>query len=173
MVNVLDATINEATVNFIVICFTGPIFGAVCGGIITSQAGGYTSRRGQLLQCFIAFLAVFFSLPIPFCNNIHLMIFFLWFLLFFGGFIQPQMVGVMLNSVEENKRMSANSIAQIAFNLLGFLPAPSFYGFVAQLREDKKSKLPMGCLIYSGIIAIIIFFFAMRIKFKRDKKMLE
>lgn len=37
----------------------------------------------------------------------------------------------MLNSVEESKRISANSLAQLAFNLIGYLPAPTFYGFIA------------------------------------------
>lgn len=79
---------------------------------------------------------------------------FLWFLLFFGGFIQPQILGIMLNSVQENKKISANSLAQIAFNLIGYLPAPTFYGFVAQIVKDKTSKIPMACLIYTDIIAV-------------------
>jgi hypothetical protein len=56
---------------------------------------------------------------------------FMWLLLFWGGFMTPQVVGIMLNSVEENKRISANSLAQLAFNLFGYLPAPTFYGFIA------------------------------------------
>jgi len=32
-------------------------------------------------------LAVVFGLPIPFCSDLHKMAFFMWFLLFFGGFI--------------------------------------------------------------------------------------
>ena len=68
----------------------------------------------------------------------------------------------MLNSVEESKRISANSLAQLAFNLIGYLPAPVFYGFVAQMSGDEKSRIPMGALIYSTIFTVIILIFSMK-----------
>lgn len=55
----------------------------------------------------------------------------------------------MINSVEDGKKTSANSFAQVAFNLFGFLPAPTFYGLISTLIDDEDSKVPMGCLVYS------------------------
>jgi len=55
----------------------------------------------------------------------------LWLVLFFGGFLLPPVTGIMLNSVEDYKRTSANSLANLAYNLFGYLPAPTFYGLIS------------------------------------------
>lgn len=101
MQDVLGASAELAAIYFVVLCFTGPIVGAIFGGLLTAWVGGYNSAKGQVLQCIGALLAVILGAPIPFCNNVHIMAIFLWFLLFFGGFVQPQMIGIMLNSVKE------------------------------------------------------------------------
>jgi hypothetical protein len=95
---------------------------------------------------------------------------FLWLLLFFGGAITPQIIGIMLNSVAENKKISANSLAQLAFNLIGYLPAPTFYGFVAQLCSDENSKIPMGCLLSTTVITIAFLIFAIHKKLENEEK---
>lgn len=87
MTMVLGASADQAAFYFVFLSFTGPILGVVIGGVLTSSLGGYNSTKGQLLQCFAGVLAVVFGLPIPFCYDLHWMAFFMWFLLFFGGFI--------------------------------------------------------------------------------------
>lgn len=77
-------------------------------------------------------MAVVSAVPIPFVD-FKVFAFLIWFLLFFGGFLLPQVTGIMLNSVEESKRTSANSIANLFYNLFGYLPAPSFYGMVSSI----------------------------------------
>ena len=74
----------------------------------------------------------------------------------------------MLNSVEGNKKISANSLAQIAFNLIGFLPAPTFYGFIAQLCKNKTSKIPISCLLMTGVIAISILLISLHKKLYKE-----
>lgn len=76
----------------------------------------------------------------------------------------------MLNSVEENKRISANSLAQLSFNLLGYLPAPTFYGFVAQIAGDETSRVPMGCLVYSSVFTITALIFSIQLKLENEGK---
>lgn len=160
MTNVLGASPEMAAFYYVVLCFTGPIVGVVAGGVITQYIGGYNSTKGQLLQCLAGVLASVSGMPVPFCNNIHYMAIFLWLLLFFGGFMTPQVVGIMLNSVEENKRISANSLAQLAFNLIGYLPAPTFYGFIAQIAGDENSRVPIACLLFTTVFTISALVFS-------------
>ena len=168
MVTVLGASPKVAAIYFIVLCFTGPIVGVIFGGILTSLCGGYNSTKGQLLQCVGGVLAVISGLPIPFCSNVNYMAIFLWLLLFFGGFIQPQVIGIMLNSVEESKRISANSLAQLSFNLIGYLPAPTFYGFIAQMVKSETSKIPMACLLFSSFLSIAALLLSVHKKLENE-----
>lgn len=103
----------------------------------------------------VGFLAGLSALPVPFFGpeEKHLYLTFTWFLLFFGGFILPQITGIMLNSVTEYQRTSANSVANLSYNLLGYGPAPLFYGFVSNLIVDEKSRMPMGCLVYFSVVS--------------------
>ena len=87
-------------------------------------------------------------------------------LLFSGGFILPQATGIMLTSVNEYQRTSANSLANLSYNLLGYAPAPFVYGLISQYTGGEKSKWPMGCLMYSTVFAIGLFISAIRSKFK-------
>jgi len=76
----------------------------------------------------------------------------------------------MLNSVDESKRISANSLAQLAFNLIGYLPAPMFYGFIAQMCKSENTRIPMGALIYSTIFTVIILILAVKKKFEIEDR---
>jgi len=87
MMAVLGVNADTAAFYFVLLSFTGPILGVIVGGLMTSWVGGYNTTKGQLLQCLAGVLAVVFGLPIPFCNDIHYMAFYMWFLLFFGGFL--------------------------------------------------------------------------------------
>lgn len=95
------------------------------------------------------------GLPIPFVSNLKVFGFFLWLLLFFGGFLLPPVTGIMLNSVDDYKRTQANGLANLAYNLLGYLPAPAFYGFLSNIY-GQKSRKPMGALLYSTIPTVIL-----------------
>lgn len=85
----MGATPETAAAYYIVLCFTGPIFGVIAGGFITQYYGGYNSTKGQLLQVFVGFCAIITGIPVPFCDTMHYMGLFLWLLLFFGGFMTP------------------------------------------------------------------------------------
>ena len=68
--------------------------------------------------------AVACALPIPFCDGFISVGMLFWGLLFFGGFILPPVTGIMISSVGDYEKSSANSIANMCYNLLGYLPAP-------------------------------------------------
>ena len=103
---------------YAVISITGPVLGVVVGGTITTKLGGYTTFKAIKFTGISAALCVCSALPIPFVNNFPLFAILLWFLLFFGGAILPAMTGIMINTVSIEQKTTANSLANLFYNLL-------------------------------------------------------
>lgn len=112
-------------------------------------------------------LSVLCGLPIPFSLSFPVIGVLFWFVLFFGGFILPQVTGIMISSVEDDQKSSANSIANLGYSLFGYMPAPVIYGLIATwTNPDKehpllpsKSRWAMGALLYSTVITIGFLFY--------------
>ena len=79
---------------------------------------------------FVSLFACCSAIPMPWIDDLVGVIVCLWLLLFFGGFIMPNLTGILLNSVPPKERAVANSVANFFYNLLGYLPAPFAYGLV-------------------------------------------
>jgi hypothetical protein len=108
---------------------TGPILGVVIGGWIFSKLGGYTSPKSLPLATLGILLAAAGGFPSVFANTLFGCMGLLWVQFFFGGFVLPVMTGILLNTMPPSLRTMANSIANLMYNLLGYLPAPFVYGF--------------------------------------------
>jgi|TARA_B110000305_G_C19187446_1_gene514994 MFS family permease len=111
--------------------------------------------------------AVLCALPLPVVTDYKAFVKLTWFLLFFGGFILPPVTGVMVNSVAETKRPQANSVAQLSYSLLGYLPGPIVYGFVASVSGQRYA---LGVLVYSTIISIGLLNYGIYLRILRDKQ---
>jgi hypothetical protein len=68
--------------------------------------------------------------PVIFFDDINIVMGLLWMQFFCGGFTMPVLMGILLNMVPQSLRTLANSIANLVYNLLGYLPAPFVYGLV-------------------------------------------
>ena len=95
-----------------------------------------------MLVLLAAFLAVVSALPVAFLDSKAGVYACLWLVLCFGAFVLPTITGIMLNSVPEALRPTANSMAVLAYNLLGYLPAPFIYGFVSIAKIDPDETDP-------------------------------
>lgn len=115
------------------ISITGPLIGVIVGGNVISALGGYKSKKSLYVTCALAIVCLSCAIPIAFIDDYITVVVLLWFLLFAGGFILPSMTGIMLNTVDESLRTQANSIANISYNILGFLPSPFVYGFMSDI----------------------------------------
>jgi len=51
------------------------------------------------------------------------------------GSIEPNLTGILLNTVNAIERPTASSFAIFFYNLFGYLPAPYFYGLIADETE--------------------------------------
>ena len=124
--------------------------------------------------------AVISALPVPWFSepdDFYYVAILMWLLLFFGGFILPPVTGIMINSVGEYQKSSANSIANLCYNLFGYLPAPTIYGMIAAITKDptpdggNKSRWSMGCLLYSTILTISLLIYGINKKIAQDEEM--
>jgi hypothetical protein len=97
--------------------------------------------------------AVICALPIPYFDQFYYVGMLFWGVLFFGGFVLPPVTGIMIDSVKLDQRASANSIANLTYNLFGYFPAAQIYGYIV-LFTSKNSKWPMGALLYSTVLTI-------------------
>ena len=94
----------------------------------------------------------------------------------------PLMTGMMLGSVEENLRGSANSISQFCQNAFGIMPAPVVYGLMSQFMNTEKEKkllalqginsshVPMAVILYSAILTSILMLLTINRKHKLENQ---
>lgn len=72
----------------------------------------------------------------------------------------PCATGIMLNTVKDELRTSANSIANIWYNLLGFLPAPYVYGLISDSGKGDNKRLAMRLLMFIPVISVLFLLWA-------------
>ena len=144
---------HKVNIFFAVTCFSAPVGGVVVGGVITSCFGGYNTKKSFRCLRIVGFLAVCVALPIPFLKTFAIVGSLFWLLLFLGGFLLPSLTGIMISSVDDNQKAQANSVANICYNLLGYLPAPVLYGFIATYCKPD-STIPMGVLLYTSLLTV-------------------
>lgn len=109
----------------------------------------------------MGYLAIGCAFPIPFLDNFYVIASLFWGLLFFGGFILPPATGIMIQSVGIFQRSQANSIANLFYNLFGYLPAPVLYGTISKStdgydqRNDLAARSAMMFLMFMVLPAVL------------------
>ena len=168
MISVLEVEETLVFVTFGIVSITGPVLGVVVGGNVTTAFGGCSAKKSLYLCCGIAAGCLFCAAPIPFMMNFPVFITLLWFLLFFGGFILPAMTGIMLATVDDHLKATANALANLFYNLGGYLPAPYVYGAIYELGEGNNSRMAMCTLMFSPIMSVVALFLASYFIVKQD-----
>jgi hypothetical protein len=138
---------------------SAPVLGVLAGGAIIHHFGGYESPHALKITCLSSLGALLSAIPVPFLDNFYLFQSLLWLLLFFGGFIVPIVTGIILVSVKPNERTVANSLANLSYNLLGYLPAPFLYGFVEGLSGHNQSRYGITLLMFATVPAFGLLLF--------------
>ena len=123
---------------FMAVCITSPVSGALLSGWATKKVGGYESKYVVPMAFFACCCAIAAGVPCPLTRDFQVAIALFWVVLFAGAFILPIMTGVLLTVVEPELKEQANSIANLSYNLFGYLPAPTIYGYMNQLDGDTK-----------------------------------
>ena len=147
---------------------TGPVLGVVVGGNITTYLGGYGSKNALILTMITAVLCVGSAVPIAFIDNLVLFICLLWLLLFLGGSMLPSMTGIMLSTIDSNFKTTANSMANLSYNLLGYLPAPSVYGLIYDSGKGGNAREAMATLMFTPIVSLLCMVMAAYLLIRDD-----
>lgn len=147
---------------YAVICITAPVLGVLLGGFFIQYLGGYTDKRA-LDACYkIAIVAGCCGIFLPVVDIVWLFVILMWFLLFFGGSITPGLTGIMLSSIPEKSKEIGNSVTQLCYNLLGYLPSPFLYGLVCKYTGGTKSRYGLAVILIWAYLGVISLFFARR-----------
>lgn len=137
--------------------------------------GGYTNRTSQKILVLMGYCAIACALPIPFLDNFYVVAALFWGLLFFGGFILPPATGIMISSVGIFQRSQANSIANLFYNLFGYLPAPVLYGTISKATDQYEpsnllSRSAMFFLMFMVIPAVLCLHFGVIWSLQKKKR---
>ena len=82
--------------------------------------------------CIIVAVATgMMGMPIPFLDHYLVALTLLWLSIFSGGMLVPILTSLMLSVVQPELRPQATAIANILYNICGYIPAPFIYGVVA------------------------------------------
>jgi MFS family permease len=173
---------DPATVHitFSATVITAPCLGAIVGGAVTTKyLGSYTNRKALTL-CFIVYLLfVAFCIPCPLMNNYTYFIILMWLAIFMQGFIEPIMMGIILNTVTPLERPTASSLSILLEMLFGMLPAPYVYGLVYEKTEkldldgNNISRGGMYALFFSSGIGGVALLITLILRNRSYKKGLE
>lgn len=80
----------------------------------------------------------------------------------------PSMTGIMLSTVDGQFKTSANSLANLSYNLLGYLPAPTVYGLIYDAGDGGNARIAMATLMFTPSISLICILSAAYILIKSD-----
>lgn len=169
---VLGAPADETFQYYSFTCLTAPFLGLITGGLVLSKIGGYSSPNAFPLMFLVGFISVITSITAPFVDSKALVYTFLWLLLGTGAFLLPTMTGIMLNSVSETRRTTANSLATLLYNCFGYFPAPFVYGFVSSIGNDiiKSSRAGLCCIMFASLATFTLLFLGYREQLKKNKE---
>ena len=156
----LDVPKKQADLYFVIVTITSPITGAVVSSQISSCIGGHESPKTLPICIVCSIIGVLSALPFPIVNTGLGAVIIVWILLFNGGIILPMLYGVLLSTVPEDQRPTANSLANLSYNLLGYAPAPLLYGLVDQLSSSDKPRIGATMLMYMSFAALFFVVFS-------------
>ncbi len=155
---------NRGTVHilFIIVSATGPIMGVFLGGALVDSLGGYKKAPIPTLNVCVLFglCAACCGLPVTFVDNMYVVVFLLWGLLFFGGGTVPCCTGLFISSVSPDTRAFASSVSVIIFNLLGYGLSPVSSSII--MNATNSFRIGFRICLFCSLIPVSLMFFAWR-----------
>ena len=169
MQEVMNINSSKVYIIFSIVCISAPTLGVLLGGIFIQYLGGYTNKKA-LDACFkISIIAGGCGFSLPMIDYPMFFVILMWLLLFFGGSITPGLTGIMIASIPENSKEIGNSLTQLFYNLIGYLPSPFIYGLVCKYTGGSQSRWGLVILVLWGIFGVFSLYFARKYDFQYYK----
>jgi MFS family permease len=173
MQEVLGISRSYVYIIYSIICISAPTLGVLLGGIFIQYLGGYTNKRA-LDACFkIAILAALSGAFLPLFDVPWIFVISMWLLLFFGGSVTPGLTGIMIASIPESYKGLGNSLTQLCYNLVGYLPSPFIYGFVCKHTGGNKSRWGLAVLLLWAYFGVFFLYLARKFDNEKDEEIDE
>jgi hypothetical protein len=110
--------------------------------------GSYTNPNTNFLCLVLYLILTLAALPLSFLPSSLKYFFFrlVWIIMFFHGFMEPNLTGILVNSVEAPYRATTSSLYIFLVMSYWFLSAPYNYGSLMDVTEDDNevNRSPWG-----------------------------
>ena len=105
----------------------------------------------------------------PWSQNTWMVFILIWLMQFVAITFTPAALGIMLDQVEAERRTTASSLANLSFNVLGYLPAPLIYTQIknAYTDEVKGNQVAMAVILYSNAASFLFLCLALCLRKKK------
>ena len=161
---------------FIIVCSTSPTLGLIIGGFIVDKLGGYRKKSALIFGLVMSVLASIPAIPLPFVNSLIAYSTLLWAVLFFGYSFVGTFQGIIITCLPKNAQGWGYSFYYFLSHLLGYLPAPTVYGFLKEhfdvKNDDQKrgSRMALRFTMWIIFICPIFIIIAALIRFIKEKE---
>jgi len=163
MQEVIHLNSSEAYFIYVIVCISAPTLGVLTGGFLIQYLGGYTTEKALDAICKLTFISFICSSFLPIFELPIFFAIFIWLLLFFESSVTPGLIGLMISSISGNYKELGNSITQLFYNLIGFLPSPFIYGLVSSYTGGEDSKWGLSVIILWSFFGFVSVVFAKKI----------
>ena len=163
MQEVIHLNSSETYFIYIIVCISAPTLGVLTGGFLIQYLGGYTTEKALDAICKLTFISFICSSFLPIFELPIFFAIFIWLLLFFESSVTPGLIGLMISSISGNYKELGNSITQLFYNLIGFLPSPFIYGLVSSYTGGEDSKWGLSVIILWSFFGFVSVVFAKKI----------
>lgn len=156
-ISIMKIPQREAFRNFAISCAIGPISGVIASGQIFDRIGGYNSQRALPIINAIGFIAMVAASCTIVLADATCMTIFSFIEGFCGGILMPAVTGIMLNQVPASMRTVCNSIANLSYNLFGYVPAPYLYGHFQQQYGGRSGLFTIQSFSLLSYLLLVTF----------------
>ena len=158
MQEVIHFESTEAYIIYAIVSISAPTLGVLTGGFLVQYFGGYTDEKALNVCCKLTFFGFLSASMLPIFNYPIIFAIFMWLMLFFESSVTPGLTGLMISTIPDNYKEIGNSLTQLFYNLIGFLPSPYIYGLVTSYTGGEDSKWGLSVIIlwsFLGFIALL------------------
>jgi len=169
MQEVIHLESSKTYIIYAIVSISAPTLGVLTGGFLIQYLGGYTEEKALNACCKLTFIGFICSIFLPLFNTPIIFVIFMWLMLFFESSITPGLTGLMISTIPDNYKEIGNSLTQLFYNLIGFLPSPYIYGLVTSFTGGEDSKWGLAVIILWSFFGFLSLFFGQKYFINNNK----
>ena len=162
MQEVMHLTSSKTYIIYAIVSISAPTLGVLTGGILIQYLGGYTEGKALNACCKLTFIGFVCALILPIFDYPIIFVIFMWLMLFFESSVTPGLTGLMISTIPDNYKEIGNSLTQLFYNLIGFLPSPYIYGLVTSYTGGEDSKWGLAVIILWSFFGFLSLYFGQK-----------